>query len=426
MPATAIVGLQWGDEGKAKILDELAQASDIVCRYQGGANAGHTVVVSGEKFAFHTVPSGIAHPGKLCAVGNGVALDPVALLEEIRALEARGLEVRSRLVISERAHLVLAYHKALEALDERSRGTGAIGTTLRGIGPCYADKAARAGFRVADLLRPGSFRKKLAERLKRVNAEIELVFGGKPLSPDEVAEEALAAGRELAPMVGDVSELLNDALDRGRSVLFEGAQGTLLDVDFGTYPFVTSSSASVLGVSAGTGIAPQRIDRVLGVMKAYTTRVGSGPFPTELNDETGSRLRERGREFGTTTGRSRRCGWFDAVATRFAARLNAVTEVALTKLDVLAGEPVLRIATAYVLPDGTRTDRFPAALDDLEAARPVYEEHQGWSGPLGEIRRAEDLPPAARSYVERLTGLVGAQTALISVGEGRGATIRLS
>ena len=423
MPATVVVGLQWGDEGKAKVLDELSARADIVCRFQGGANAGHTVVVDGEKYKFHLVPCGVARPGKPCYIGNGVALDLVALVEEIRHFEERGLEVRNRLTISDRAHLVMPYHKTLEALAERARGKDAIGTTLRGIGPCYTDKVARTGFRMADIVRE-DFRARAEARLRDVNAIIERVHGEKPIAYEEAVEPAVAAARELGRLVGDVSVLVNDALDAGKEVLFEGAQATLLDVDFGTYPYVTSSNASALGVSAGAGVAPHRISHVTGLLKAYTTRVGGGPFPTEDTGEAGSRLRERGAEFGTTTGRPRRCGWFDAVASRYAARLNAVHGVAISKLDVLSGEPTVRIATAYTLPDGSVTDRFPATLQDLAGARPVYEEHEGWSEDIGAARAPDDLPPAARRYVERITELVGARAALVSVGEDRGATIR--
>ncbi|MHC4198723.1 MAG: adenylosuccinate synthase [Planctomycetota bacterium] len=423
MPATVVVGLQWGDEGKAKVLDELSARADIVCRFQGGANAGHTVVVDGEKYKFHLVPCGVARPGKPCYIGNGVALDLVSLLEEIRHFEERGLEVKNRLTISDRAHLVMPYHKTLEALAERARGKDAIGTTLRGIGPCYTDKVARTGFRMADIVRE-DFRPRAEARLRDVNAIVERVHGEKPIAYEEAVEPALAAARELGALVGDVSALVNDALDEGKEVLFEGAQATLLDVDFGTYPYVTSSNASALGVSAGAGCAPHRISYVTGLLKAYTTRVGGGPFPTEDTGEAGSRLRERGAEFGTTTGRPRRCGWFDAVASRYTTRLNAVHGVAISKLDVLSGEPTVKVATAYTLPDGSVTDRFPATLHDLAGARPVYEEHEGWSEDIGAARAPDDLPPAARRYVERITELVGARAALVSVGEDRGATIR--
>ncbi|MHC4247571.1 MAG: adenylosuccinate synthase [Planctomycetota bacterium] len=423
MPATVVVGLQWGDEGKAKVLDELSARADIVCRYQGGANAGHTVVVDGEKYKFHLVPCGVARPGKPCYVGNGVALDPAALLEEIRHFEGRGLEVRDRLVISNRAHVVMPYHKAVEALAEKALGDAKIGTTLRGIGPCYADKYSRTGFRMADVVRDG-FAERAKARLEGVNAIVEGVYGEKPLTFEEAVAPAIEAARELAPMVGDVSELLNDALEAGREILFEGAQATLLDIDFGTYPFVTSSSASALGVPAGAGVAPWRIGHIVGLLKAYTTRVGAGPFPTEADDDAGPRLREKGAEFGTTTGRPRRCGWFDAVASRYAVRLNGVHEVAVSKLDVLSGEPVVKIATAYRLPDGSTTKLFPATLDDLAAVEPVYEEHEGWTEPLGDAREPADLPDAARRYVERLTELAGVGAALVSVGEDRGATIR--
>jgi adenylosuccinate synthase len=423
VPATVIVGLQWGDEGKAKILDEFSEHADVVCRYQGGSNAGHTVVVDGETYKFHLVPCGVARPGKFCCIGNGVALDPVALLEEIRGFEERGLEIRSRLLISERAHLVLPCHKRLEALAEKALGDSAIGTTLRGIGPCYADKFSRSGLRVADIVRDG-FRERAERRLRDVNAVIERVHGEPPMTFDEAVAPAVQAVRELAPMAGDVSARLNDALDAGKNVLLEGAQATLLDVDFGTYPYVTSSSSSALGAPAGAGVAPWRVSRVVGLVKAYTTRVGAGPFPTEDLGETGARLRERGAEYGTTTGRPRRCGWLDAVSVRYAARLNGVHAIAVSKLDVLSGEPVVRIATAYRLPDGTETASFPASLDDLQRAEPVYEELEGWTEDIEEARAPDDLPPAARRYVARLEELAGVKASFVSVGKDRGATIR--
>jgi adenylosuccinate synthase len=423
MPATVVVGLQWGDEGKAKVLDELSGRADIVCRFQGGANAGHTVVVDGEKYKFHLIPCGVARPGKPCYVGNGVALDPTELLKEIHHFEGRGLAVRDRLVISNRAHVVMPYHKAVEALSEKALGDDKIGTTLRGIGPCYTDKYSRTGFRMADVIRDG-FAEKAKARLESVNKIVEGVYHEKPLTFEDAVAPAIEAALELAPMVGDVSELLNDALDAGKDVLFEGAQAALLDIDFGTYPFVTSSNASSLGAPAGAGVAPWRIGHVVGLLKAYTTRVGEGPFPTEADDEAGARLREKGAEFGTTTGRPRRCGWFDAVASRYAVRLNGVQEVAISKLDVLSGESVIKVATAYRLPDGSTTKLFPATLEDLAAVEPVYEEHEGWTEPLGSCRKPDDLPAAARRYVERLTELMGVETGIVSVGEDRGATVR--
>lgn len=392
MPVTVVVGLQWGDEGKAKILDELAGGSDIVCRFQGGANAGHTVVVDGEKYKFHLIPCGIARPGKTCVVANGVVIDPVGLLEEMRHFESRGLSVRDRLFLSDRAHVVLGHHKKLEALSENALGAKAIGTTMRGIGPCYADKVSRNGIRMGDLLRPDYFRKRLEARLVQANQIIEKVYGEKPLTVDEVAAPALEAAREIGPMITDTVTLLNDAVDEGKRVLFEGAQAALLDIDFGTYPFVTSSNASALGVAAGSGVASWNVDRVVGLLKAYTTRVGAGPFPTEATDEAGERLRDRGAEYGTTTGRPRRCGWFDAVASRYSTRLNGIKELAISKLDILTGEPVVKIATADEYPDGSTTDRFPACIEDLAEARPVYEELEGWSDEIGEARSPEEAP----------------------------------
>jgi adenylosuccinate synthase len=424
LPATVVVGLQWGDEGKAKILDELAAEADIVCRFQGGSNAGHTVVVDGEKYKFHLVPCGIAHPAKRCVISNGVVVDPVALLDEIRHLESRGLDVRGRLVVSDRAHVVLAHHKRLEAVQERSRGTDAIGTTLRGIGPAYSDKAARVGIRMGDLLRPDRFRAAVERRLRDVNAFLASIPGEKPLTVEEVVEPALDAFEELRPMVADTFEVLNDALDEGRNVLFEGAQGTLLDVDFGTYPFVTSSNSSAMGLAAGSGVSPWRVTQVLGVLKAYCTRVGAGPFPTEEKGRTGERLREAGGEYGTTTGRPRRCGWFDAVAGRYAVRLNSVSEAVVSKLDVLTGEPVVKIAIAYRLRDGRTIRHFPADVSDLEGAEPIYEEHEGWTESISSAKFLSDLPGPARRYLARLVELTGARVSMVSVGEGRGETVR--
>lgn len=423
MPGTVIVGLQWGDEGKAKVLDALAADADVICRYQGGANAGHTVVAGGKRFAFHLVPSGVLYPDLVCAVGNGVALDPVALVEEVEALEKRGMRLEGRLLVSDRAHLVLEHHRRLERAAERERGKGAIGTTLRGIGPCYAEKVARTGLRVADLMRPDFFKKLLSETLERTNAILEQVHGEEPVSLEEAADGPLRAAERIRPWVRDVSEYLDRALSEGKRVLFEGAQGTLLDIDFGTYPYVTSSSASTLGVCAGAGVAPWRLDGAYGVLKAYTTRVGAGPFPTEAEEEAGERLRERGREFGTTTGRPRRCGWFDVVAARFTARLNGIKRIALTKLDVLTGEPALKVAVGYRTPEGGPIDGFPASLEELSRARPVYEELEGWGEEIRGARRLSDLPEAARAYVGRLEGLVGVKAVLVSVGDDRSETI---
>jgi adenylosuccinate synthase len=395
----------------------------MIVRFQGGANAGHTVVVGDDRYAFHLVPSGILRYGKKCVIANGVVVDPAMLLEEISALSARGVEIGDNLILSDRAHVVMPYHKLLDGLWEDSLGSGKIGTTKRGIGPCYVDKMSRCGIRVVDLFRPDSFRRMVAERLERLNKELVAIYGMEPLRAEEVAEEVLSYAPQLQPHVTDTVRFINEALDSGARLLFEGAQGCLLDVDFGTYPFVTSSNSSACGVSAGAGIGPTRISEVVGVAKAYTTRVGGGPFPTELKGKLGEALREKGGEYGTTTGRPRRCGWFDACATAYAVSLNALDSVALTKLDVLSGQRTVAICTAYQLPGGRRADRFPSAIDDVVGARAVYEEMPGWSEDISAARSVSDLPRSTRAYVERLQELVGRPICMISVGKGRDDTI---
>jgi adenylosuccinate synthase len=424
MPATVLVGLQWGDEGKAKVLDELAEKADVIARFQGGSNAGHTVWVGEERYAFHLVPSGVLREGLLNVVANGVVIEPGLFLEEVEGLRARGVRVdESNLRVSTLAHMVMPYHRAVDGLAEQRRGSGRIGTTGRGIGPAYTDKFARTGVRVGDLLVPERLRERVAARLDVLNPLIEKVYGGEPLDAVKVAEDVLALAPRLTPLIADTSTLLLDALDAGQEVLLEGAQGALLDIDFGTYPFVTSSNSTTLGAAAGSGIPPFRLDRAMGVVKAYTTRVGAGPFPTELDDETGERLRQAGGEFGTTTGRPRRCGWFDAVAVRHTARTGGVRAAVLTKLDVLDGQPVLKMATAYRL-GGREVGSFGAALPRLEEVEPVFEEMPGWEQPTGECRTFSDLPEAARKYVLRLEELTGLFFSGVSVGQGRGQTVR--
>ena len=405
------------------MLDALAGSFDMIVRYQGGANAGHTVVVGDDRYAFHLVPSGIIRYGKKCVIANGVVVDPVVLIDEVSQLEARGVEVGENLILSDRAHLVMPYHKLLDELGEESKGGAKIGTTKRGIGPCYVDKMNRCGLRVVDLFSPDDFRAKVAERVARLNVELEKIYERPPVDAGEVAEEVLAKAAVLKPHVTDTVTYINDALDGGSQLLFEGAQGCLLDVDFGTYPFVTSSNSSACGVSAGAGIGPTRIDRVVGVAKAYTTRVGSGPFPTELKGDLGEMLRERGREYGTTTGRPRRCGWFDACAVRYAIKVNALDAVALTKLDVLSGQKALSVSTAYRMRDGSESDALPPSLEGLLAVEPVYEEMPGWDEEIDEAREFSALPENARRYVQRLQELVGRPIEIISVGQGRDAVI---
>jgi adenylosuccinate synthase len=423
MPATVLVGLQWGDEGKAKVLDELAEQADVIVRFQGGSNAGHTVWVGSERYAFHLVPSGVLRPGKLCLIGNGVVLEPALFLKEVAELRSRGVGVDSaNLRVSALAHLVMPYHRLLDSVSETRRGAGKIGTTGRGIGPAYADKYSRVGLRAGDLLRPELFRARVAERLDSLNPMLECVYGERPLDPEAVCREVMNDAAGLIPFVGDVSGMLLDALDAGRQVLFEGAQGALLDIDFGTYPFVTSSNSSTLGAAAGAGVPPFRLERAMGVVKAYTTRVGAGPFPTELSDPVGEALRKVGGEFGTTTGRPRRCGWFDAVAVRYAARLGGVGEAVLTKLDVLDGQRVLRIARAYRLA-GRELPGFGAAAADLDRVEAVYEEMPGWMTSTAECRSYDELPAAARRYVERLEELTGLFFPIVSVGQLRGQSV---
>ncbi|MCX7804211.1 MAG: adenylosuccinate synthase [Planctomycetota bacterium] len=424
MPATVIVGVQWGDEGKAKVLDALAEEYDIIVRYQGGSNAGHTVVVGSERYAFHLVPSGILRHGRVCVIANGVVVEPALLVAEIEALRARGVRIDGEnLLLSDRAHLVMPYHRVLDQVQESRKGGGKIGTTGRGIGPCYADKAARWGIRAVDLMRPPSFREKVRARLEDLNPVLEKIYGVRALRWEDVADEVIAAGEKLKPFITDTASYLRKALDGGRRLLLEGAQGTLLDVDFGTYPYVTSSNSAACGAAAGTGIPPRRISTVLGVAKAYTTRVGAGPFPTEIQGAEGDELREKGGEYGTTTGRPRRCGWFDAVSCRYAVEVSGVDCLAITKLDVLTGRDTVRICTAYRC-EGRRIETMPADLESLTGCEPEYEEMPGWKTPLGECRRREQLPAEAQAYVRRIEQLLGVPVRFISVGSGRDDTIR--
>src|ERR671930_1171864 len=394
MPATVIVGAQWGDEGKGKIVDLLAQSSDVVCRYQGGPNAGHTIVREGETFKLHHVPSGILYGDKICVVGSGCVVDPDLLVREIDELESRGISTAG-LRISGNAHLIMPWHVALDSASERRLGKLQIGTTKRGIGPAYADKASRLGIRVQDVLDPKILRQKIEVALAEKNVWLERVYEDEPIDLEDVWARYAGYAERLAPYVGDVSLLVDTALREGRRVLFEGAQATLLDLDHGTYPFVTSSNPVASGAATGTGIGPTRIDRVLGVAKAYVTRVGEGPFPSEIPPPLQERIRELGGEFGTVTGRERRCGWLDLVALRYAVRLNGFTSLALTKLDVLSAFAEIPVCVRYELPYGTETPHFPAHQSDFHHCRPVYETLEGWEQPLD-----GELPPAAQAYVE--------------------------
>jgi len=418
MPATVIVGAQWGDEGKGKIVDLLAQHSDFVCRYQGGPNAGHTIVRDGETFKLHHVPSGILSDGKICVVGAGCVVDPGLLVEEIDELERRGVTTAG-LRVSGNAHLIMPWHVAIDSASERRLGKLQIGTTRRGIGPAYADKAARLGIRVQDILDPKILRQKFETALAEKNIVLERLHDAAPLQVEELAERMESCAQRLRPYVADTSLLVDQALKEGRRVLLEGAQGTLLDLDHGTYPFVTSSNPIAGAAATGTGIGPTRIDSVVGVAKAYVTRVGEGPFPTEIEGPDQERVRELGGEYGTTTGRERRCGWLDLVGLRFAVRVNGLTSLALTKLDVLSSFRELPVCTLYRLADGTETEEIPAHQTDFHHARPVYETLPGWNEPLDSVEHLEELPDAARRYVEYVERAVDVEVTMIGTGADR-------
>ncbi|GHF12271.1 adenylosuccinate synthetase [Amycolatopsis deserti] len=422
MPAIVLIGAQWGDEGKGKATDLLGDRVQWVVRYQGGNNAGHTVVLpNGENFALHLIPSGILTPGVTNVIGNGVVVDPGVLLDELDGLEKRGVDT-SRLLLSADAHLIMPYHVAIDKVTERYLGSRKIGTTGRGIGPCYQDKIARVGVRVQDLLDEKIFRQKVEAALEFKNQVLVKVYNRKALDADQVADEVLAAGEKFAHRIADTRLQLNKALEAGETILLEGSQGTLLDVDHGTYPFVTSSNPTAGGASAGSGIGPGRITTVLGILKAYTTRVGSGPFPTELNDAMGEHLRKAGGEFGVTTGRSRRTGWFDAVIARYATRVNGITDYFLTKLDVLSGLERVPICVGYEV-DGFRTEDMPMTQTDVHHAVPIYEELPGWWEDISHCRTFEELPANAQAYVERIEELSQARVSAIGVGPGREQTI---
>jgi adenylosuccinate synthase len=417
VPATVVVGAQWGDEGKGKIVDLLAEHTDIVCRYNGGPNAGHTIVAEGETFKFRNLPSGILR-GKECVLGAGCVIDPGVLIEELDAFEQRGISTR-RVSISGNAHLIMPWHVVLDQASERRLGKLQIGTTRRGIGPAYADKASRIGIRVQDLLDPKILRQKIEVALAEKNVWLERVYGAEPIELEVVAETHERYAQRLRPYIADTSLLVDRALRDGKSVLFEGAQATLLDLDHGTYPFVTSSNPVAAAAATGTGIGPTRIDSVLGVAKAYVTRVGEGPFPTEIEGPDQERVRDLGRELGSVTGRLRRCGWLDLVALRYAVRVNGITSLAVTKLDVLSAFDELPVCTSYLLRGGTETEDFPAHQSDFHHARPVYTVLQGWSEP---IERADDLaslPSAARRYVEFVEDALGVEVSLVGTGAER-------
>jgi adenylosuccinate synthase len=423
MSTVVAVGAQWGDEGKGKIVDWLGPRADLVARFQGGNNAGHTLVVDGETTILHVVPSGILHDGSVNLIGPGVVVDPSILLGEIRALEARGiLKDPSRLRVSGRAHVILPWHLNLDAARETAAGKGKIGTTGRGIGPCYEDKVARRGVRVADLRQPEELRAKLEAIGEQKNFELTKLHNGEPVDVAELLDQCLEWGRQLEPYIDHTGRILDRSLRAGKNILFEGAQGTFLDIDHGTYPFVTSSNCVAGAVCTGSGIGPTKIDRVIGITKAYTTRVGAGPFPTELEDETGEELRRAGAEFGATTGRPRRCGWLDAVLLREAVTVNGLTDLAINKLDILSGFDELKICVAYDI-DGKVTEDFPMTLGETERAKPVYETMPGWQEDVRGLQSIEQFPANARRYIERIEALAETPAALLSVGPGREETI---
>lgn len=418
-----IVGAQWGDEGKGKIVDLLTARFDVVARYQGGHNAGHTVLINGKKYVLHLIPSGILHPEKLCAIGNGVVIDPFALKKEIADLEAAGISCRSRLFVSNRAHVIVEYHRLAERSDEERRGEAKIGTTNRGIGPAYEDKMGRRGVRVCDLYHPEELRASLKANLD-LRRQADPGAEGFP-DAASLVDSIGSVGAEIREYVVDIAEFINGKIDEGKSVLFEGAQGTLLDVDHGTYPYVTASSATAGGACTGTGVAPTKIDGAIGVSKAYTTRVGEGPFPTELRDAVGDRIRQQGQEYGASTGRPRRCGWFDAVVVRYARMINALDTLVITKLDVLDTLPEIRICTGYRY-KGSLLKSFPPEIGVLEQCRPEYATVKGWDATTAGIRDYDALPVRARDYLKRLSDLVSTEISIVSTGPERDETIAVS
>lgn len=417
---SCVVGVQWGDEGKGKIVDILSARANMVVRFQGGGNAGHTVVVKGEKFVLHLLPSGILHKAT-CVIANGVVVDLIALLEEMDELKKRGVTFGKNLVLSDRAHVVMPWHKFLDKYSES--GKQKIGTTQRGIGPCYSDKAARKGIRVADLYNDRILGERVLAYTDEKNRILKALYGEVPLlDPQRIIAEYKGYAERLKPFVGDAVEVVNAAIDKGKRVLFEGAQGSLLDIDFGTYPYVTSSNSDACGISAGTGVPPKKIGTILGIAKAYCTRVGEGPFPTELKDALGDKLRELGGEYGATTGRPRRCGWFDGVTSRHAVQINGIDEIVITKLDVLSGLDEIRFATHYKI-DGKKVETMPSETDVLARAEPVYTSFKGWTEDLSKIRKFDDLPRAAKIYLNFVERYLKVKVSMISVGKDREKTI---
>ena len=424
MPVLIVVGAQWGDEGKGKIIDLLTERADIVARYQGGHNAGHTVVVGKDEFILHLIPSGILHKGKQCIIGNGVVIDPAALIEEMDGLAARGINIDKNLLISKNAHLILPYHKALDVASETLKGNKKIGTTGRGIGPAYADKVSRRGIRMADLLDAGVFREKLFENVGEANFLLERFYNAPLVSGERVFDEYMKYADRLKKHIVDTTLFLNQAIGKGKKVLAEGAQGTHLDVDHGTYPYVTSSNATAGGACTGLGIGPNRVTEIMGIVKAYTTRVGSGPFPTEQDNDVGKHLRDRGKEFGATTGRPRRCGWVDTLVIRHAARVNGLTSVVITKLDVMDSLDEINICVGYEY-QGKVYDEMPSELSILEGCTPKYITMPGWKQSTVGIKRYNGLPKKARNYIEKVCKLTGVKPAIVSTGPRRDETIIL-
>lgn len=418
MPANIVVGTQWGDEGKGKIIDILASRADVVVRSQGGNNAGHTVVNNGEVYKLHLIPSGILYPNTLCLIGAGVVLDPKDFIGELDSLEARGIST-ANLKVDPRAHIVMPWHIALDGLSEEFRGGSDIGTTKRGIGPTYMDKYERCGIRMYDLVHPDVLAAKIQSTGSLKNKIITEVYGGEAFDLDKVTEEYTAYGQRIAKYMDDVSVLTFDAAKAGKNIMFEGAQATLLDIDFGTYPYVTSSHPLSAGVCVGTGVGPKTITNIIGVAKAYTTRVGKGPFPTELDDETGDKIRNLGGEFGTTTGRPRRTGWFDAVIVRHSVRVNGLDSLAINKLDTLSGIGTLKICTAYKMPDGRTIENFPPTLEELAGCKPVYEEFEGFDDDISKCGSFDELPENCKKYISRLEELVGCHVSMVGIGPDR-------
>ena len=421
MSSVVVVGTQWGDEGKGKITDFLSEQAEYVARYQGGDNAGHTIQFGGETYKLHLIPSGIFSPEKLCIIGNGVVVNPKSLVTELAYLHERNIAT-DNLRISDRAHVILPYHIELDRLQEEAKGDNKIGTTIKGIGPAYMDKAARVGIRIADLLDREVFEERLRINLEDKNRQFTKLYDANPMNFEEILEEYYEYGQQIKQYVCDTSVLLNEALDNGKRVLFEGAQGVMLDIDQGTYPFVTSSNPLAGGVTIGSGVGPSKVTKVVGVCKAYTSRVGDGPFPTELFDEIGSRIREVGREYGTTTGRPRRVGWFDSVVMRHSKRVSGITNLCLNSIDVLTGLETVKICVAYRKPNGEEIRHYPASLVELGQCEPVYEELQGWSEDITGCRTLEELPIEAQNYVRRVSELVGVKISTFSVGPDRNQT----